>query len=162
VNGKAESDVENDVLKIVMLSRYKSNKLAIAFVRNFGLTSGAIASSVSHDSHNIISIGTNDIDIVEAINAIVETKGGLSVSNGGVASVLPLPFAGLMDNRDAHAIAEEYELLDSKAKLMGTTLEAPFMTLSFMGLLVIPELKLSDLGLCDAVNFQFVELFVEP
>ena len=159
VNGKVASDVKNDVLKIVMLNRYQPAKPVVAFIRNSGLKSGAIASSVVHDSHNIICIGADDRSIVEAVNAIVEAKGGISASRDGVASVLPLPYGGLMDNRAAAAMAQDYERLDAEAKAMGTTLSAPYMTLSFMGLLVIPELKLSDMGLFDVEKFEFVDLF---
>jgi adenine deaminase len=161
VDGKVESDIENDIVKMVMLNRYQLAKPAVAFIRNAGLKSGAIASSVGHDSHNIICVGTNDGDIVEAINALVDSRGGLSASRDGVTSVLPLPYAGLMDNRDALSMAQDYERIDAQAKAMGTTLAAPYMTLSFMGLLVIPELKLSDMGLFDGGKFEFVDLFVE-
>jgi len=143
-----------------MLNRYHPAPPAVAFIRGSGLQSGAIASSVVHDSHNIISIGVDDHSIVEAVNAIVEAKGGISVSRDGVTSVLPLPYGGLMDNRSAAAMAQDYERLDAATKAMGTPLSAPFTTLSFMGLLVIPELKLSDKGLFDGANFEFIDLFV--
>jgi adenine deaminase len=161
VNGKVESNVKNDILKIVMLNRYQTAKPAVAFIRNSGLKSGAIASSVVHDSHNIICIGTNDADIVLAINALIDTKGGISASLNGAVSVMPLPYGGLMDNRDASTLASAYQQLDAKAKEMGSTLRSPYMTLSFMGLLVIPELKLSDKGLFDGVKFELTNLFVE-
>jgi len=161
VDGKVLSDIERDIIKIVILNRYNKSKPAVAFVRNSGLKHGAIASSAVHDSHNLICIGTNDSDIVNAVNALVETKGGISASLNGVADVLPLPYAGLMDNRDASAVASSYEKLDAKAKAMGSTLRNPYMTLSFLGLLVIPELKLSDKGLFDGVKFEFTNLFIE-
>ena len=148
------------MLKIVMLNRYHPASPAVAFIRGSGLQSGAIASSVVHDSHNIICIGVDDHSIVEAVNAVVEAKGGISVSRDGVTSVLSLPYGGLMDNRSAAAMAQDYERLDAAAKAMGTALSAPFTTLSFMGLLVIPELKLSDKGLFDGANFEFIDLFV--
>ena len=161
VDGKAVGDVENDVLKIVKLNRYQPAKPIVAFIRHSGLKSGALASSVVHDSHNIIGIGVDDVDIVEAVNAVVEAKGGISASRNGVTSVLPLPYAGLMDHRAASELARDYERLDAEARAMGTTLPAPYMTLSFMGLLVIPELKLSDQGLFDGGKFEFTDLFVE-
>ena len=161
VNGKVESCVENDVLKVVMLNRYKPEKPAVAFIRGSGLQSGAIASSVVHDSHNLIAIGVADSDIVEAIHAVIEAKGGISASRNGATTMLPLPCAGLMDNRTAAAMAQDYERLDAEAKAMGTALAAPYMTLSFMGLLVIPALKLSDMGLFDGTKFEFTNLFVE-
>jgi adenine deaminase len=160
VNGKVESDLKNDVLKMVMLNRYQPAKPAVAFIRHSGLKAGAIASSVVHDSHNIICIGTNDLDMVTAINVLIEKKGGISASKAGITTVLPLPYGGLMDNRDAECIAKDYQQLNAKAKEMGATLNAPYMTLSFMGLLVIPELKLSDKGLFDGVKFEFTDLFV--
>jgi adenine deaminase len=161
VNGKVVSDIKNDVLKIVMLNRYFPAKPAVAFIRYSGLKSGAIASSIVHDSHNIICVGTNDIDIVAAINAIIENRGGISASQNGIINIVPLPFGGLMNNQSADTTSTDYEKLDAKAKEMGSTLSSPFSTLSFMGLLVIPELKLSDKGLFDGVKFEFTNLFVE-
>ena len=155
VNGKAESDVAGDVLKIVAINRYQSAKPAVAFIRNMGLKSGAIASSVAHDSHNIICVGANDADMVAAVNALIESKGGISASRNGVTTVMPLPYGGLMDNREASEMAQDYIRLDAQAKEMGSSLRSPYMTLSFMGLLVIPELKLSDKGLFDGVKFGF-------
>ena len=160
MEGKVLSDIKNDVLKLVMLNRYKPAKPSIAFIRGSGLKKGAIASSVVHDSHNIIAMGVDDRDIVDAINAVIDARGGISASSNGNTSTLPLPFAGLMDNRPAAEMALEYKRLDAKAKEMGSTLKAPFMTLSFMGLLVIPELKLSDMGLFDVQKFEFTNLFV--
>ena len=161
VNGKTESDVANDVLKIVSLNRYQPAKPAVTFIRNMGLKSGAIASSVVHDSHNIICVGANDADMVAAINALIESKGGISASKNGVTTVMPLPYGGLMDNREASEMAQNYIQLDAQAKEMGSSLRSPYMTLSFMGLLVIPELKLSDMGLFDGAKFEFTDLFVE-
>ena len=160
VNGKVESDLSRDVLKMVHLNRYQNAKPAIAFVRNFGIKSGAIASSVVHDSHNILCVGVEDADIVAAINALIATKGGISATCQGVTDVVPLPFGGIMDNRDAHSMARDYERINAKAKEMGATCCNPFMTLSFMGLPVIPELKLSDKGLFDGVKFAFTPLFI--
>ena len=156
-----ESDNLNDILKIVVKDRYNDAPPAIAFVKGFGLKTGAFASSVAHDSHNIICVGTNDKDIASAINAIVGTKGGLSVSDNNSVDLLPLPFAGLMSDMPVKNVAAEYERLTSKVRSMGSNLSAPFMTLSFMALLVIPQLKLSDKGLFDSGKFNFVPLFKE-
>jgi len=156
-----ESDNLNDILKIVVKDRYNDAPPAIAFVKGFGLKTGAFASSVAHDSHNIICVGTNDKDIVSAINGIVGTKGGLSVSDNNSVDLLPLPFAGLMSDMPVKNVAAEYERLTSKVRSMGSNLLAPFMTLSFMALLVIPQLKLSDKGLFDSGKFNFVRLFRE-
>jgi len=156
-----ESDNLNDILKIVVKDRYNDAPPAIAFVKGFGLKTGAFASSVAHDSHNIICVGTNDKDIVSAINGIVGTKGGLSVSDNNSVDLLPLPFAGLMSDMPVKNVAAEYERLTSKVRSMGSNLLAPFMTLSFMALLVIPQLKLSDKGLFDSGKFNFVPLFKE-
>jgi adenine deaminase len=115
---------------------------------------------VGHDSHNIIAVGTNDEDICQAVNLIIQNKGGLSLSNGTQQIVLPLPVAGILTNADAYEVAELYTEIDASAKTLGAKLHAPFMTLSFMALLVIPQLKLSDKGLFDGGKFEFVELFV--
>lgn len=160
-DGMAVADVENDVLKIVVANRYESAAPSVAFVTGFGLMNGALASSVAHDSHNIVAIGTNDDDLVEAINAVIQHQGGLSVSGGGQTDVLPLPVAGLMSVESCESVGETYGHLDRRVKEFGTTLRAPYMTLSFMALLVIPSLKISDKGLFDAEKFEFVPLFVD-
>jgi adenine deaminase len=157
-NGKLVSDNYNDILKIAVVERYGNSKPAIGFIRNFGLKSGAIASCVAHDSHNIIAVGVSDDDICKAVNAVIESKGGISVVIKGKAESLPLPVAGIMSKDDGYIVAEKYERLDSLAKELGTTLKAPFMTLSFMALLVIPKLKLSDKGLFDGDKFEFVNI----
>ncbi len=154
------SNTDNDVLKLTVICRYNNSKPAIAFIRNFGLKRGAIASCVAHDSHNIIAVGVTDEDICNAVNGIIDYKGGISVSFDGNVDVLPLPVAGIMSNENGYTIAEKYTRLDAKAKELGTTLHAPFMTLSFMALLVIPQLKLSDKGLFDGKKFDFVDLFL--
>lgn len=159
-NGKVISDIENDILKIVVINRYQQAPPAINFVNNFGLKKGAIASNVAHDSHNIIAVGTNDKDIVNAINLLIEHKGGVSLVNRDENIILPLPVAGIMSNKDCYKIAEQYDRIDKKAKQLGSKLNAPYMTLSFMALLVIPELKLSDKGLFDVNKFEFTSLFV--
>jgi len=159
-NGFAISNVEADILKIVVVNRYQqSAKPAVAFIKNFGLRTGAIASSVAHDSHNIVAVGVSDKDIVEAINLVINEKGGVSVIHGNKNNILPLPVAGLMSGHDGYNIAESYHQLDKEVHLMGSKLRAPFMTLSFMALLVIPELKLSDKGLFDGTNFSFTKMF---
>ncbi len=153
------SNIQNDVLKIVVLNRYKESKPAIGFIRGFGFKKGAIASSVAHDSHNIIAVGTSDTELLEAINLIINEKGGISWTQAKDKTVLPLPVAGIMSNKDGFEIAALYDEIDKKAKTLGGSLKAPFMTLSFMALLVIPELKLSDKGLFDGNTFSFTELF---
>ncbi len=158
-NGGVISDTHNDVLKLVVVNRYSPEKPAVAFIRNFNLKQGAIASTVAHDSHNIIAVGVNDDDIVRAINLLVEARGGISLVDGRSDHVLPLPVAGLMSTRDGFAVAQAYDEMDKEAKRIGSTLNAPYMTLSFMALLVIPELKLSDKGLFDGARFAFTELF---
>ncbi|MCB0726002.1 MAG: adenine deaminase [Ignavibacteriae bacterium] len=159
-NGKIISDPDNDILKIAVVERYTNSKPAIAFIKNFGLTKGAIASCVAHDSHNIIAVGVTDEDICNAVNAIIENKGGISVSSGGVTESLPLPVAGIMTNEDGYITAEKYTSIDKAAKDLGSELNAPFMTLSFMALLVIPQLKLSDKGLFDGSKFEFADLML--
>jgi adenine deaminase len=156
-----ESDTNEDVLKIVVKDRYKDAPPAIAFIKGFGLKSGAFASSVAHDSHNIIAVGTNDKDIVQVINEIVRLKGGLAISDGKRIISMQLSVAGIMSDRYCHEVAEEYERLSILVKELGCSLSAPFMTLSFMALLVIPEIKLSDRGLFDGRKFCHVPLFME-
>jgi len=158
VSGNIVSDTENDILKIVVLNRYKAAKPAIGFVKNFGFKKGAIASSVAHDSHNIIAVGCSDEEIAQAINEVIKAKGGVSLVSDIQTEVLSLPIAGLMSSDDAYSVAERYEYLDKAAKELGSKLNAPYMTLSFMALLVIPELKLSDLGLFDGNSFAFTDI----
>jgi len=149
------SDTKNDLLKIVVVNRYKNAPVSKAFIKNTGIRSGAIASSVAHDSHNVIAIGTDDELLCKAINLIIENKGGISCTTLHEAEVLPLPVAGLMSTDDGYTVADAYTRLDRMAKSTGCSLQSPFMTLSFMALLVIPELKLSDLGLFDGNLFEF-------
>lgn len=152
------TDKERDILKLVVVNRYNAAKPAIAFIHAFGLKEGAIASSVAHDSHNIIAVGVEDDAIVEAINLVIREEGGLSAVSRRKKGVLPLPVAGLMSNDDAYTVAQDYTELDAFAKeVLGSTLTSPYMTLSFMALLVIPKLKLSDLGLFNGESFSFVE-----
>ncbi|MGI8581347.1 MAG: adenine deaminase [Chitinophagaceae bacterium] len=160
-NAEIVSDTENDILKMVVVNRYKNAAVAKAFVKNFGLMHGAIASSVAHDSHNIIAVGVDDESISRAVNLVIKEKGGIAltpnpppqVERGAI--VLPLPVAGLMSNEDGYKVAGLYTAIDKAAKELGSKLSAPFMTLSFMALLVIPHLKLSDLGLFDGDKFEF-------
>ena len=151
------SDVQNDVLKIVCVNRYQKAKPAVAFIKNFELKTGAIASSVAHDSHNIIAVGADDDSIIQAINLLMKNNGGICAVNNSEEKILPLPIAGLMSEQDGYAIAKKYSDIDAFAKSLGSKLDAPFMTLSFMALLVIPKLKLSDKGLFDGEKFEFVK-----
>jgi adenine deaminase len=157
-NGNIISDTENDVLKMVVMNRYSVSQPAVAFINNFNLKRGAIASTVAHDSHNIIAVGTTDEEITKAINLLIEKKGGVSAVDGKDEMVLPLPVAGLMSAADGYEVAKLYDKLDKKAKEMGSMLSAPYMTLSFMALLVIPALKLSDKGLFDGKEFKFTDV----
>ena len=157
INGKIESDIEDDILKIVVVNRYKDAPIAKAFINNFKLLKGAIASSVAHDSHNIVAVGVDDESICKAVNMVIDMQGGVSAVGKKKEMVLALPVAGLMSNEDGYRIAEAYTAIDKMVKEeLGSTLSAPFMTLSFMALLVIPHLKLSDLGLFDGDSFSFV------
>lgn len=159
-NGYAVSDVEKDVIKLTVVDRYKGRPPAVAFVKNIGLKTGAMASSVAHDSHNIIAAGTTDEAICEAVNLIIENKGGISLVSDNLREILPLPVAGIMSGDDGFAVADAYGRLDKLAKSLGTGLSAPYMTLSFLALLVIPGLKLSDRGLFDSEHFSFIDLFL--
>jgi len=156
-DGLLESNVEKDILKIVVVNRYGPAPVAKSFIKNFGLKRGAIASSVAHDSHNIVAVGVDEESICKAVNLIIAEKGGLAcVDSEGGELILPLPVAGLMSLQDGFAVAEAYTALDHMAKGLGSSLRAPFMTLSFMALLVIPHLKLGDLGLFDGDGFRLV------
>lgn len=155
------ANTDKDVLKIAVVNRYENAPVSLAFIKNFGLKHGAIASCVAHDCHNIVVVGTNDEDMCAAVNLIIEHKGGISLSHNGEHMNIPLPIAGIMTNKNGYEIAHEYIAIDKKAKELGTKLRAPFMTLSFMALLVIPKLKLSDKGLFDGETFQFTNVFVK-
>lgn len=158
-DGLAMSNVKLDILKITVVNRYKDAKPAVAFIKNFGLKSGAIASSVGHDSHNIIAVGVDDASIAKAVNLLIEVQGGVAAVDKDKQIVLPLPVGGIMSADDGYEVAKAYTKIDQMAKSMGSKLQSPFMTLSFMALLVIPDLKLSDKGLFDGQNFEFVEVF---
>ncbi len=153
-DGKIISDTNKDILKIVVYNRYHPAAPKMAFIKNFGFKHGAIASTVAHDSHNIIAVGVNDHEIVQAINAVILEKGGISCVKEQELKVLGLPVAGLMSKDDPYMVAEAYSTIDAMAKSLGSTLGSPFMTLSFMALLVIPHLKLSDKGLFDGDRFK--------
>ncbi len=153
------SDMENDILKIAVINRYENKKPAVAFIKNFGLKKGALASSVAHDSHNVVVIGCDDESMSKAANMIIESKGGFAVYAGDVEKCLPLPVAGIMTTDDAYKVAEEYQEIKDMSKQLGSPLGDPFMTMEFMALLVIPKLKLSDKGLFDCEKFQLIQLF---
>ncbi|GGK62833.1 adenine deaminase [Rufibacter glacialis] len=156
-DGFIVSDVAQDVLKMTVVNRYQNAEPALAFIKNFGLKCGAIASSVGHDSHNIIAVGCDDESLCRAVNLLIQAKGGICAVDGDREEVLPLPVAGIMSPEDGYWVAEQYAKLDKAAKDLGSPLTSPFMTLSFMALLVIPALKLSDKGLFDGQHFQFVD-----
>ncbi len=160
-NGKAVADVKRDLLKIAVVNRYAAEAApACAFVQGFGLRGGAIASSVAHDSHNIIAVGADDEALCRAVNLIIESKGGIAAVHADEEMVLPLPVAGLMTAEDGRRTGKMYERMDRFAReVLGSGLRAPYMTLSFLALLVIPQLKLSDKGLFDGEQFAFVPLF---
>jgi adenine deaminase len=155
-DGLLHADVERDILKIAVVNRYHNAPIAIAFIKNFGLKEGAIASSVAHDSHNIVVVGVDDESICKAVNALIKATGGISCIGKNEELILPLPVAGLMTNENGDEVARKYTAIDLQSKKQGATLSSPFMTLSFMALLVIPKLKLSDLGLFDGEIFQFI------
>lgn len=159
--GFAESNVEEDILKIAVVNRYENAPIAKAFIKNIGLKKGAIASCVAHDCHNIVVVGTNDEDMCKAVNLIIKAKGGISLANAGEEMVLELPIAGIMTNQPAEQVADAYTKLDKRAKELGSKLKAPYMSLSFMALLVIPELKLSDKGLFNGKSFEFTDVFIK-
>ena len=161
VDGGIVSDVENDILKMVVVNRYQPYTPAVAFIKGFGLKRGALASSVAHDSHNIVAVGVTDKDILHAVNLLIEHKGGVTAYCGTEMVAVPLPVAGLMSNEDGFEVAQAYKNADALAKRLGSTLFAPFMTLAFMALLVIPELKLSDRGLFDVTKFELTSVYEE-
>ncbi len=156
INGEWVSDPEQDILKMVVVNRYHTAPVAKCFIKNFGLKQGAIASSVAHDSHNIVAVGVDDESLTKAINLVIKKRGGVSCVNTNSAKALGLPVAGLMSPDDGYKVADAYTEIDMMAKASGSSLAAPFMTLSFMALLVIPHLKLSDKGLFDGDRFAFV------
>ena len=157
-DGNLVSNIETDVLKMVVINRYNNDKPAIAFIKNFGLIEGAIASSVGHDSHNIIAVGVSDDAIREAVNLLIEKEGGICAISNTEEKVVALPVAGIMSDQNAETIGKQYAELDRMAKRLGSKLHAPYMSLSFMALLVIPSLKLSDKGLFNGKDFKFTSV----
>lgn len=160
-NGNVVSNIKTDVLKMTVVNRYQNQPPAIAFIKNFGLKKGAIASSVGHDSHNIIAVGVSDEMICKAVNLVIEHKGGICAVSNADEHILPLPVAGIMSDKDGETVGKVYAQLDNMAKQLGSTLNAPYMTLSFMALLVIPALKLSDKGLFNGKEFKFTTVAVD-
>lgn len=154
--GRCIADPTKDLLKIAVVNRYADAPPAVAWITGTGMQRGAIAGSVAHDSHNIVAIGANDADLCAAINLVIEHKGGISLANGAHHRVLPLPVAGIMSDADAYTVADAYAAMDREAKALRSTLAAPYMTLSFMALLVIPHLKMSDKGLFDGDAFRLL------
>lgn len=161
LNGRAISDTTRDICKIIVVNRYKNTRPAVGFINGFGLKKGAIAGSIAHDSHNIIAVGVEDNDILEAVNAIIDLQGGLAVASQGMKKCMQLEIGGLMTNQDGVSVSHKYTELDNFAKKLGSKLTAPFMSLSFMSLLVIPELKIGDQGLFDVNRFGFTSVFVK-
>ena len=160
-NGIVQPDIFQDVLKIAVVERYGGNTIANAFIKGFGLKKGAIASSVAHDSHNIIVIGYNSQMMADAVNQVIDDKGGISVVSEDFSDSLPLPIAGLMSNEDVNKVAEKLGILHNMVKALGCQVEAPFMTMAFMALLVIPSIKISDKGLFDGDNFEFMDVIIK-
>ena len=161
VNGGIVSDLDRDILKLVVVNRYQPYTPAVAFIKGFGLKRGALASSVAHDSHNLVAVGATDRDILHAVNLLIEHTGGVTAYCSTEMVAVPLPVAGLMSNEDGYEVAQAYQNADALAKRMGSKLFAPFMTLAFMALLVIPELKLSDQGLFDVKKFGITSIYEE-
>ncbi len=160
-DGVVQPDIFQDVLKIAVVERYGGNTIANGFVKGFGLKKGAIASSVAHDSHNIIVIGYNSQMMADAVNQVIDDKGGISVVSEDFSDSLPLPIAGLMSNEDVSKVAEKLGILHNMVKALGCQVEAPFMTMAFMALLVIPSIKISDKGLFDGENFEFMDVIIK-
>lgn len=156
--GNLEADLQDDILKMVVLSRYDQSKVQVAYVKGFNMKRSAFASSIAHDSHNIIAIGTNDVDLLKAINILIENKGGISFSDGDNSESFPLEIAGLMSNESIETVSKRYHSINEKIKTTGSQLYAPLMTAAFMSLLVIPKLKLGDKGLFDVEKFAFTNL----
>ena len=157
-DGKVQPDIYEDVLKISVVERYGGNEVANAFIKGFGLKKGAIASSVAHDSHNIIVVGYCAETMAEAVNEIIDNKGGFAIVSEDFRDSLSLPIAGLMTNEDAYGVAQKLDVLHKMSSALGCKLDSPFMTMAFMALLVIPSLKISDLGLFDGDAFEFIDV----
>ena len=148
------------MVKIAIVDRYGENNVANAFIKGFNIKKGAIASSIAHDSHNIIVVGYNSEMMADAVNKVIENKGGIAVVSEGFSDLLSLPIAGLMTNEDAFVVAKKLRILQKMAGALGCKLDAPFMTMAFMALLLIPSIKISDKGLFDVENFEFMDVIV--
>lgn len=159
INNKNQTNTEEDLLKIAVVNRYSDAPVSVGYIKNIGLKTGAIASSVGHDSHNIVVVGVDAESMCQAVNIIINERGGVSAVGNGKEMVLELPVAGIMSPKDGYEVANEYSTIDVFAKTLGTPLNAPFMTLSFMALLVIPRVKISDMGFFDGEKFEFLEVF---
>lgn len=159
IDNSNQTNVNEDLLKITVVNRYKEAAPAVGFIKNIGLKEGAIASSVGHDSHNIIAVGVDDESIAKAVNLIIDARGGVSAVGKGKERLLELPVAGIMSEKDGYEVAKLYSEIDTFAKSLGSPLNSPFMTLSFMALLVIPKAKMSDLGFFDGEEFMFIDVF---
>jgi adenine deaminase len=161
-DGRLVADPARDLLKIAVVNRYEDAPVSTAFVRGFGLREGALASSVAHDSHNVVAVGASDEALAQAVNAVIDAQGGIAASGRGTTRLLPLPIAGLISDRPYDEVARRYTALSRFVQdELGSPMDAPFMTLSFMALLVIPQLKISDQGLFDGDTFEFVDLVVD-
>jgi adenine deaminase len=162
VNNEIVSSVDDDILKIVVLNRYVvGSKPAVGFISGFGLKQGALAGTVAHDSHNLIAVGTDDESIIKCMNAIIETSGGIAVCSDDVVDILPLLIAGIVSDKNIDEVATDYDRINKKVKQIGSSLTSPFMTLSFMALIVIPQLKICDKGLFDVIKFDYTSLSAE-
>ena len=157
-DGVVQPDIFQDVLKIAVVERYGGNAIANAFIKGFGLKKGAIASSVAHDSHNIIVVGYNSEMMAEAVNRVIDDMGGIAVVSEDFSDSLSLPIAGLMSNEDAYDVARKLGILHNMVSTLGSSLKSPFMTMAFMALLVIPSIKISDKGLFDGDAFEFIDV----
>lgn len=161
INNKNQTNTDEDLLKIAVVNRYKDAPVSVGYIKNIGLKTGALASSVGHDSHNIVVVGVDSKSMCKAVNLIIEQRGGVSAVGHGKDMVLGLPVAGIMSEKDGYEVANEYSAIDAFAKTFGTSLNSPFMTLSFMALLVIPRAKMSDMGFFDGEKFEFLDVFVD-
>jgi adenine deaminase len=161
IDNPNQTNIDEDILKIAVVNRYKNAPVAVGLIQNIGLKTGAIASSVGHDSHNIVVVGVDSESMCKAVNLIIEQKGGVSAVGNDKEMILGLPVAGIMSERDGYDVAHEYSAIDQFAKTLGSKLNSPFMTLSFMALLVIPKAKMSDLGFFDGEKFEFIDVFYD-
>ena len=160
-DGVVQPDIFQDVLKIAVVERYGGNTVSNAFIKGVGLKKGAIASSIAHDSHNIVAVGYNSEMMAKAVNQVIENEGGIAIASVDFEDSLPLPIAGLMSNEDAFDVAHKLGVLHDMANALGCKLVSPFMTMAFMALLVIPSIKISDKGLFDVDNFEFMDVIVD-